>query len=122
MPELTWEDMQKNCPNAHLIVAVVPPQEGPVTPSALKLRTELLVRLARYLQLRGAYAIADFPEDDIRSDVRCIVEHAEEAAALAEILKAEESDDHPEYASHRPFAATIKRLRRSKLACEKRTS
>jgi hypothetical protein len=103
MPELTWEDMQKNCPKAHLIVAMVPAQEGAVTPGELKLRAELLVRLARHLQLQGAYAIADFPEDDISKDVRCMVQHPGEAAALAKILNAEESGDHPEYASHRTF-------------------
>jgi hypothetical protein len=64
MPELTWAEMQKSSPNAHLIVATVPPEGTAVTPGALKLRVELLARLARHLQLRGAYAIAGFPEDD----------------------------------------------------------
>jgi hypothetical protein len=121
MPELTWEDMQKNCPKAHLIVAMVPPEGTAVTPGALKLRVELLVRLARHLQLRGAYAIADFPEDNICRDVRCMVQHAEEAAAFAEAVKAEEGGDHPEYASHRTFrcddqaaAAIEARLREEK--------
>ena len=75
-----------------------------MTPGELKLRTELLFRLARHLQLRGAYAIADFPEDDISRDVRCMVQHAGDAAVLAEVLKAEEGGDYPEYASHRTFS------------------
>jgi hypothetical protein len=75
MPELTWAEMQKSSPNAHLIVATVPPEGTAVTPGALKLRVELLARLARHLQLRGAYAIAGFPEDDISRDVRCAVQH-----------------------------------------------
>jgi hypothetical protein len=103
MPEVLWADMEQSCPKAHLIVAVVPAEETAVTASALKLRVELLARLARHLQLRGVYAIADFPEDNISRDVRFMVQHAEEAAALAEVLKAEDSADHPEYASYRTF-------------------
>ena len=124
MPELTWADMHKSCPKAHLIVAVVPAEEADA--GCVKTSSSLLVRLARHLQLRGAYAIEDFPEDDISRDVRCVVQHAEEAAAIAEAVKAEEGGHHPKYASHRTFrcddqaaAAIEARLREENIVTHK---
>lgn len=102
MAEVSWTEMKENRPRSHLIVAVVPAADLGGMASGLKLRVELLARLARHLQLSGCYAIADFPEG-IGREVHCLVEDPEDAVSLAKALEADEPADHPEYASHRRF-------------------
>jgi hypothetical protein len=101
MPEVSWTNMKQSFPKAHLIVGIVPAADV-VGTGGLKLRVELLARLARHLQLSGSYAIADVPEG-IGQQVHCILEQPEDAVALANALEASEGTDHPDYASHRTF-------------------
>ena len=102
MPEVSWTEMEQNRAHAHLIACVVPAADLGGTASGLKLRVDLLARLARHLQLSGSYAIADFAEG-IGREVHCIVADAQDAASLADALQADAPADHPEYASHRSF-------------------
>jgi hypothetical protein len=101
MPEVPWTDLEESSSRAHLIVGVVPADAQAATPFELDLRVALLSRLARHLKLRGIYAIAS--REGIAREVHLVLQEAEDAATLAEALKAGESGEHPVYASRRTF-------------------